>query len=208
MRSHEVLWTGPRVLVPVDRYLRHASVTINENVTRKASVWAGTWLLNVTGGISSIPGTDQGRAMAEALRTGQSESGPVVATLPYGKDWAILEVSPPHRAGGRGYIRPRCERDVGEQGSRAQREVCPSVGKGGALQLGCAGQEGRVTPHSSPMFQPLDISAKVRAGSQASCLGYPKTSSSPSAEGGREPHWTVPSGVLGVSLEMTFHWLQ
>lgn len=40
-------------------------------------------------------------------------------------------------------------------------------------------------PHSSPMFQPLDISAKVRAGSQASCLGYPKMSSSPSAGGGR-----------------------
>lgn len=40
------------------------------------------------------PGTDQGRVMAEALRTGQSESGPAAATLPHGKVWAILEVSP------------------------------------------------------------------------------------------------------------------
>lgn len=42
MRSHEVLWTGARVLVPVDRCLRHASVKITENTTKKASVWAGT----------------------------------------------------------------------------------------------------------------------------------------------------------------------
>lgn len=62
--------------------------------------------------------------------------------------------------------------------------------------------------HSSPMFQPLDTSAKVRAGSQATCLGYPKMSSSPLAGGGREPHWILPPSVLGLSLEMTFHWLQ